>query len=559
MDNNGLVDSVSRSLHIRIVKEAGTLSDVKAAVKRTFGFDLDFPSAPPSLLDTGQNPPCIDKHSLNTLLNLYAKQMNLSRMISVFESTAHPLPMQSSLIPKADQNSFFSPNQGGSTAKESLLKSMGISFGPSMQSSSSLSMAKASFLAIPSPEHSQSCVPPSSTDFNVSAINTSSFELLIETANQLGSHAISNHYLQEMLRAWEQERVRLRLAYSDLADCDVSNATGINPNPEEATVLLPPTLPLSKVFRIDVPCPSVSPSVHAIYSLFEHLKTSSKRWKHTAILTALLRQSQQTLDKLREDVLFWAGIVNKKRLFMVLQSRNTAKALDAQEANDNTDTLLNPVVAEKDLSSRKHIESCSKRFRTKIHLLLIKRTEIELEGAIRRIETVQTELATQNFMDALLYELSGRRGGSTVARLRTAIKRAERWLMENKSVESHHVAALASNGMHSEQQMSRTISSARHRTLERRRKLKTALARAKIALPRLIQEKVEASKASHSHHGMLQGTIIDCVRWQDHHPVPKGQSPEISHGTYVRDLRAFETSVGYPDISDSQYTKVAFL
>ena len=485
LDKHGLDDWIFRSLYIRIAKEAGEFKEVQRAIKRTFGFDLDSPLAMPWPSESESSLPRIDKHSLYTVLSLYARTGNISKMMAVFETAAYTLPAPIPPHKIEDRYSFFTTNHAGPPLLRPPQKLSKATF-PSISSLPSVSPVSEevpSSLPIPYSEFPNSDSRPS-ISFETWSINTSTFELLIETANQLGLHAIGFHYLKELFAVWQQERMRLRSAYSELACYTV---------PTETRPDSPPSSPLhlSKIFQLGLPHPSVGPSIHAVHAIFEHIKKAANPSKHIRLLTALVQESKHILHLLQEDVHFWGSIVDKKKhVRLLIERQNSSQAYIPEDRVNGSLDSTEP------LRERDHNEwhTSTQRLRTTEHLLLTKRTALELDDVLYRMESLQKEISTRRFVQALLYELSGRRESNAIARMRTAIHRAERWLEDEISQDRTRITAMSGVGSSLSRQRIRRIDSTQHRDTERRKKVKASLLQARIMLPNLVNDKLELRK-----------------------------------------------------------------
>lgn len=333
----GQLDPVFSSLAVRLAKEENDKKVLAKKVQEYFGIDLDYPAAS---LNASNEPHSLDKHTLNTLLEVFGAEGDLSKMITLFETYAYPqvAPTVTEPAIRADQNSFFSPNSTTSPAIDAT---------PSPASAALQSQPVTPLKIIPE------------------AVNTATFEKIVGEAARQQRIGVAFHYLRLSFEIWRQESDALRLCYSKLADLDESpiaraldglahEAAEGGTTPQSLGLQLPDP---SVAFPRAVPAPSVVPSVHSIFNVYRALRPGSLRLARHG---HLIQQCSRMLDRLQKDARFWSRIMYKKQLLQraglrSAESRNMQIARSEPQPRDGLLDLADQQIAVRPFSTRQHV------------------------------------------------------------------------------------------------------------------------------------------------------------------------------------------------------------
>ena len=508
-------DGLSRSLRIRIVKETSASADARRAIASTYGFDFEYPSES-SFLKAGASAetPAMDRHTFNTILHMYAERGDLGKMMSVFEAVVYPIKRRKFPLHRlADQYSFFSANlaeQGnadGAEGNESTTAGSKGFFSSSNAIDSFASAGPKELAAVGAPSFGSGPITlHDHTPMSTTSVNTHTFVLLIETATRLGCLGVARHYLAQMLNAWKQERVTLHAAHQTLEEWDETrvvdalrkaDADGSPPSThidQEALAALPSLADLE-----NIPASHFGISSAAIFTVYKSLTQTGRLHANHPYLRALSAEVAAVLELLREDVAYWAQIMDKKR--------SLAQALAA--------TVESGAEAGLD-SARDNVGSYGTTFSSKLHLRLLKRTEIELEELSRRLELKVASLEEERTVAQLLRQLTcwQRLGDATsLAMLQGAVTEAQEWVTAHAPLlqrrRSRNALAAAQVGAgnvagplallrlrgtaerpHEEHEVK--MAAARGKLASKVRRVETAAAQAKGAIAHLAKERETA-------------------------------------------------------------------
>ena len=416
----------------------------------------------------------MDRHTLNTILTMHAEKDDLSRMMSTFEAAVYPLsPAKFPSRPGADQNSFFSSNTGSLPA---FSKSPG-------EPDDLFQNSYDETTAVQGEEQSKDDLVSEQAEatpfvdlhyrpaFNLTSVNTHSFEIIIETAIRLGCTSIAIHYLRELFSAWQQERSRLREAHASLL------AWKSDAKDQASEALLP--------LLSEVPASTVGPSIHPIYTIYNSMKYGRhERQRKYPRLAQIVQESERILAMVQEDIGFWSEVLQKKRLLQHIVDKK-AKSDPDQSAT---------------ASGEKEPDGVSSR----TQLSLMKRNEIELDELLRRMQVKEADLLSQRLARQHIVRLSKT---PNLEWLPTQAKDAERWLAEDAAKDAERVFAIEQMRTFSDVQQRERLAFAERRFVRRRTKVTEALDKARAVLAeeeqRVLDEK-KRSEALADRHAFIQ-------------------------------------------------------
>lgn len=414
----------------------------------------------------------MDRHTLNTILTMRAERNDLSKMMSVIEAALYPLsPARFPVRQIADQNSFFSQSHRPATAdKQTTSYFFGPSYRRKEQKSNSVKTAKPSENQLLDSSDNQAVAPaihyrPS---LCLSAVNTHTFELLIETAIKVGATFIAIHYLRELLSAWQQERLRLIEAHASLLDWKGHSSSG-----KSATAA--PPLSLHELNQITGS--NVGFSYHLIWIIYESMKSGpNESQRKYPYLRGLVAEGERIMALLQEDVALWSHVLNKKRDLQRMQESCGLLGGDAAEAAEGT-----RIVSEDD------------GFSSKTQLRLAKRNEVELDALLGRMRVKAADLASQRRARVLIAALR-RTNPFQLQYLPSSIRRAQRWIALDESADAHRIQAIKQMRTFSEIQKQQRVLAARKRFSNRRQSVKRAIDVAAEALAASEQRQTEVEE-----------------------------------------------------------------
>jgi hypothetical protein len=440
---------------LRMMKEIESKPDLHKFLKSEYNFDITFPSLTPFDDVSDVKMPSVkkmDPHTFNTVLNYYAGENDLSKMISLFETATGARP-----IPFEQRDTFLSNNASANTfaARQ----------GNTTEDSEALPMQAKVDGHLPSQQ------------LDLSSVNTHSFELMIVTALRLDRARLAHHYHKLALSAWKQERLRVRSAYEDLVRWD-----GRSQSLEELQNLIPEAISAP---RVAISIPTFLP----LYMQFKHSK--SERQRHAPILKSVLATAQEAIDLLRQDIKFWAQAYDAEDVL--------GYAIETHQ--QSTEEIIKNF-------RRYRFRQVAHPFSIKTHLLLQTRLKVELRELAGRIEAVILDVASDRYLAPILYDLSmkhfdpKRISRRNVGQMSNAVKRAERWLAADTTKDKERIHILTrtlklSPPRFEAKMRERRASWARRRTVVRQavEQAKSVLKEAKIAA-REAKEAQEAEQAA---------------------------------------------------------------
>lgn len=472
---------IARSLRVRILKEAEKKKEMLQTLKEDFQFDPSFPSLVPFDVNSGiaslPSAKKMDPHVINTVLYQLAKENELSKMISLFETAIGPSPKSSQPLNPSSDVPFFSSSsvfaQGQAADLQQARESL-----PNQEATPNKSTFEQRLQAAGSTERKPSALLTSafSKPVELSNINMRSLELLVSEAVRLDRIHLAHHYVKQAHAIWRQERLRLRKALEKLASW-----TGQvnNMSQEDLMSLVPP-----KIIG-----PRVSISTQTLYPLYKQLKHSKNgKQRYAPVLASCMRIAKQTVDLLQEDTAFYArAFDNMARIKEALSPESLA-------------------VLEERHRERSGFEAFDSNFDLTKHLLLQTRLKVEMGELARYIETAcmdpLVERQAHNVLSALSVEapeaqLESRTEALSILinRLQRGIRRAEKWLLNDAASDPGRVKLLRSTLQLSSNQMHARIKKKMSKFARRRAIVMEAVTVARMAEKEAIAERRELLEA----------------------------------------------------------------
>lgn len=423
----------------------------------------------------------MDRHTLNTILTMRGERKDLSKMMSTVEAALYPLsPLAFPLRQTADQNSFFSPSSVASFRHVS---------SASLESPVQDERTMEGDL-LPAEKHYRPVL-------NLAAVNTHSFELLVETAINLGCTSLAIHYFRELVTAWQQERQRLRQAFAELM--------AWNPTAKRVPDNLPSLYELGKI-----PASRVGVTIHPISTIFNSLKygrdESQRKYPYLATLVA---ESERVLALLQEDAAFWSQILEKKRIL----SRRQAKDMlygDAAEVAEGRG-----VHREAYLSSE-------------TQLSLAKRNEVELDALLGRMHVKAADLLSQRRARVHIANL---RRKDKLQWLPIHIELANRWIARDEALDEERLAAIQRMRVFSVAQRDERVISANKRFTRRRESVRQAVVAAQAAIAGQGQKstmEVEQSLEGETNAHLAEKSTTSTSSAEQHFPISAAAAPGLA-------------------------------
>lgn len=416
------------------------------------------PCAPPGLALDGIIR-AVDKHSHNSVLSALGKQKQFSTMVSVFETLAYPSEAPSAVYPvqMAEQNSFFSLSFdwfNKSRQPEEPLPPQDSASVDAAAESASEGLQKTEEVLTEDSAVEGSMIPAEDGHcpiMKIGALNTRTFELMIENALRGSSHGVARHYMLEMLEAWEQERQRLRAAYAELAAYRVPRPTSIlgssggrrraRPNLAKMILQDPSRPSWERVWQTDTLGPAIGPSVHAIYRIYDELAgewTSGLPWLKP--LEELVKDVKRVLELVRDDLQFWTDVHDKQlslaHAFKTLPQEQRSLHAGVEEHSDrihSTGRDPDNLVGYQNLP-----------FNTQLHLLILRKIEAELNDIHHEMHHRHRHTAAGQYVRSMLNELKGERKTLRSSRLVNAIRRSEAWCRADEAADEQRAEAIMS-------------------------------------------------------------------------------------------------------------------
>jgi hypothetical protein len=181
----GIENSVILNLSLRLLKEVGSIDDVRRALLAIHNLNLDLLDAPSSIQQGHSQPLPVRRFTVNLIMSMLSDRDDLSKMMSVYERFANPLPFSASLpevspplSPALDDSASPSPSEEDGDVRR-------------RQPKDEVEQYYANLGIYRSPER-RALPPPNVTSRTLS--------FLIATALRLGHHAIANNYIAEAIR-----------------------------------------------------------------------------------------------------------------------------------------------------------------------------------------------------------------------------------------------------------------------------------------------------------------------------------------------------------------------
>jgi pentatricopeptide repeat protein len=477
-------------LKVRIIKHSSKFQEFAKVVKATFGLDLEMPCAPPGLASEGNIRP-LDKHSHNSILSALAKRQQFSKMVSVFESLAYPhLSGPTYPVQTADQNSFFSLSfdwfNWRTPAKSAAIEDPATAepaSEPQHEQTAETRIAEGDGDSISDP-----IAIETRSNIKITALNTRTFELMIETALAGSSHGVARHYMLEMLEAWEQERQRLRSAYASLAAYRVPfvtariRAQGLlrTGRDKYSVVLQDPERPSwDQIWQPGTLGPAIGPSAHSIYRIYHKLAgewTSHLHWLKP--LQELVKDVDRVLEYVRDDIQFWTNIHDKQRFLAEVYKTLPPYERALHAAGPRFDYRADAAGKEEDsFTGYQNLP-----FDTQLHLLILRKIEAELNDIHHEMHHRHTHTAAGRYIRGMLNELRGERKTSRISRLVNAMRRSERWCYMDEIADEQRAEAIMELHTLSYAQKKNQVKNMRRIAEGRRQAVRRAILRARGTL-----------------------------------------------------------------------------
>jgi hypothetical protein len=173
-------------LSLRILKETGTFDELRRGLQSVHGINVDLLDAPPPVENVEHFP--VKHHTLNMLMSLFSDRHDLSKMISVYERFAHPLPVlppSATDIHRPPPSPFVDESEPPQSVQQKEKEEEEKPMPPSLHESLGVD---------------------SSIKFPPRAVNTRTLDYLIKTAVTLQNFTVALHYLDESVRVAAEAR-----------------------------------------------------------------------------------------------------------------------------------------------------------------------------------------------------------------------------------------------------------------------------------------------------------------------------------------------------------------
>lgn len=429
------------------------------------------------------------------MLSSYSDVDNLSKMISIFENVTH-----FSLGTRPD--SFFSTNSSlySSTSKSSITNAR------EQKNFADETEERTDVATVPD-GISDAAEKKRSSHYmiRVSVVNTSSYELLISTACRMEQFGVARHYLKEMASAWRQESQRLRRAFQHIADKTPAQISELDDVGKAA--MLPA---VRKTMLI--------PSVHGMYTIFStlKLKCASGNGAFTSGILAMMRLLDEIMEEMQLEVYYWQAI-GRKIALLPYDVSTQPKIVDTDQQPDPLKQL--------------------RPFIPRRHATLLARAVLEHRELLEVLQPLSLEAKTDRFVATLVGRLKARSRQTTAVKgarittdahayIRVAIRRAERWLLEDVEQDSSRIGsvseAISTRRKHGYDRTPapQVVNHAKQRLETRRQKVRDALISAKEYMA-----KIDATNATENPPPdaiPLKGDMADTVVAGQ----PEPQSPQ---------------------------------
>ena len=369
--------------------------DISTVLASLYGLNLEFPSTWSETLRGSSPDSKLDVHALNTLLHHYSEREDLSKMISIFENVTHE--PKSGALP----DDFFSArslsehDQEDSPASDAALRAQ----------TESVELKSA---------------PQVSNVTDRSAIcNTTSYQIIIDTAIRQSDLAIAFHYLDALLSTWQSEQSAARKVFKDwianqrnaarlARDIRPSHDPTKDDGQDRAAIVLP-----------NFEKPTVGPASIAIVQMFQHIKDgssdgSSQGSSRYAVpyLKRLSQYAQNVLQVTNAELAFWAEVGRR------MSGQEVASELD-DESDGETAVKLKLV--------------------PRLHAALLQRAQGNVSAVSEKIAVLSEKRSTDQFVAVLINRLGHKK--ASIPQLKTVIARAKRWLVEDEAADHLRLGA----------------------------------------------------------------------------------------------------------------------
>ena len=396
LHRNDLYDSISRSLNLRLAKEMYSEGDISTVLASLYGLNLEFPSTWSETLRGSSPDSKLDVHALNTLLHHYSEREDLSKMISIFENVTHE--PKSGTLP----DDFFSAHLLSEHVQED------------RSSSDAAVYAQMESVELRS-------APQELNVTDRSAIcNTTSYQIIIDTAIRQSDLAIAFHYLDALLFTWQSEQSAAREVFKNWIANQrnaarhardirpLNDATAKEDGQDRAAMVLP-----------NFEKPTVGPASIAIVQMFQHIKDgssdgSSQGSSRYAVpyLKRLSQYAQNVLQVTNAELAFWAEVGRR------MSGQEVASELD-DESDGETAVKLKLV--------------------PRLHAALLQRAQGNVSAVSEKIAVLSEKRSTDQFVAVLINRLGHKK--ASIPQLKTVIARAKRWLVEDEAADHLRLGA----------------------------------------------------------------------------------------------------------------------
>lgn len=480
LQEHNMYNWIARSLRVRILKEAEKKKEMFKLLKDEFDFDPAFPSLVPFDVNSGvaslPSAKKMDPHVINTVMYQLAKEDELSKMISLFETAIGTSPRSSKPLNESLNVPFFSSSSLFAQGQAADSASQHSSTSEERTPRQSVFEERLKTTQLEDKAAPALLTSAFSKPVELSNVNMQTLELLVSEAVRLGRIHLAHHYVKQAHAIWRQERTRLRHALEKLASWagNVSNMSQ-----QELMALVPP-----KIIG-----PRISLSTHAIYPIYMQLKHSkNQKQRYAPVLASCMRIAQRTVNLLEDDTAFFARAYDNLARIKDALSPESLKILEAKH------------------KQRPGFETFDSNFDLTKHLLLQTRLKVELGELARHIEVACMDTLADRQADSILNSLSVQRTvpvdasqhealSMLIRRLRSGIRKAENWLLDDASKDSQRVRLLRDTLQLSANQLQSRIKRKMSKFARRRATMAEAIMAANVAVKEAIAERRELEEA----------------------------------------------------------------